>query len=157
MRFPCAPLLGGNLPDLRLHGADDIVLRFGSDQPHSLPHTRQNRHLDVLSSHQIVPEGENGGAAFRVELQHFDWVPHIEMEHLIRVEDVHLRKLPLLQQVIDRGALRTGSAREFDIRCRGIGSPESAPLNRVRSEIKQSLYLVSRHSEIVYEPVKLTL
>jgi len=27
----------------------------------------------------------------------------------------------------------------------------------VRSEIKQSLYLVSRHSEIVYEPVKLTL
>ncbi len=85
------------------------------------------------------------GTAVWVELQHFNRVAEVEVEDLIRIENVHFGKRSRLEQVIDRGALGTHAAGQIDGSGRGVRPAIEAALHWMRFEPKQTLDLISGH------------
>ncbi len=116
-----------------------------ADELHSLPDAGRHEDLDVLSGLEIGSERENGGAAIGIELQHLNRVVEVEVEDLVGVEQMHLRECAGFEEVVDGGALGTGSAGKIDVGGGGKGSAKVAALDGVGSQIEQGFYLVSSH------------
>lgn len=125
-----------------------------SDELCPLPDASRDQDLHMLPGCQIRAERQNGSAAVREQLKHFDRVAEVEVEHFVGVENVQLRELSLFEQVVDRGALGPHAAGEIEVCSGGVGTPERSAFNRVGIEVEQVLYLVGRHMRIVRDEVE---
>ena len=83
---------------------------------------------------KVGPKCYADGATIRQELEHLDRVAEIEVEDLIRVEDVHLAEGAGLEEVVDSSPLMTSAAWELNFSRGGVGSAEGAALDGVRLE-----------------------
>jgi len=74
-----------------------------------------------------------------VELQHLYRVAVVEVEDLVRVENVHLRECAGFEKVVDGRGGWAHSAREIERRFAAVCSAVEAAFNRVRFEAEQRL------------------
>jgi hypothetical protein len=126
-------------------GATEEGHLAAADEVHSLPDAGRHEDLDVLSGEEVGSERENGRAPVGIELHHLNRVAEVEVEDFVGVEQVHLRECAGFEEVVDGGALGTGSAGKIDGSGGGKGSAEVTALDGVGSQIEQGFYLVSSH------------
>jgi hypothetical protein len=97
-----------------------------------------------------VAEGEDGGAAVLVKLEHFYWVAKIEVEDLVGCEAVHLGKGSWLEEIVDGGAGGALAAGEIDWDGRGVSAAEVAAFDGVGKQTQEGFDFVSGHDHRCY-------
>jgi len=78
-----------------------------------LPDSGWDDMLDMLPSLQIRSKRDHRGAAIGMELQHFNRISEIEVEHFVGIEDMHFGECSGLKQIVDRGAHGPHAARKI--------------------------------------------
>jgi len=80
-----------------------------------------------------------------MELQHFNWIAQIEVEHFVGIEDMHLGECSSFEEIVDSRAHGPHAARKIEGVGGGVSAAEVATLNRVRLQIQQCLDFVGGH------------
>ena len=101
--------------------------------------------LDMLPSLQIRSKRDHRGAAIGMELQHFNRISEIEVEHFVGIEDMHLGECSSFEEIVDSRAHGPHAARKIEGVGGGVSAAEVATLNRVRLQIQQCLDFVGGH------------
>jgi hypothetical protein len=128
-----------------------------ANEPRALPYSGGNKDLNLLIGEQIVSEDDDGGAAIGMKLKHLDGVAQIKVEDFIGIEQVHFRELIVFEEIVDRSAWGAEAAGQMEGGRRCPGLAEAAAFDGVGIELEQGLYLFSGHSEIVNQPLKLSV
>lgn len=139
----CAAIVGK--VEARGHRAAEEGYFAVADDARALPDSGRDDELDMLTSLQVLAEGEDSRAAIGVELEHFDGVSEIEMENFVGIEDVHLGKGAGFQEIVNGGADRALAAGEIDWDGGSVSAAEKAAFLGMWLEMQEGFDFCGGH------------
>ena len=81
-----------------------------------------------------------------MKLEHFNGIAEIEVEDLVRIQNMHFGEGSRFQKIINGRSGGPSSARQFERRSGGVGAAIEAALDGVGMEVQQRLNLVCGHA-----------